>query len=1036
MTQRSRPFFFNVENTLPEVEKTRTGAHPRGAPVGIPVNAFAPSEFENENFKGRVLLIHETGSEPGQEKEAWGHERSTSNSLRGVELQIQGRFKKPCSSILWCAGELEAPLKLGWFMNQLAGLVLKFIKVKQPLFYACLGNKEELPHLCFPVGTVWSFVATPDGQQPPRLGSPELAAVKFQPQPFHPDTEHTYTIFFKTPWVDLCSWELINVPAVSPLPLENGLGEARTMKMLFYDLGTAKTHPNCRQGALIEFVMTRGAKGETWLEDLTDQTLDDTPLDDASDASSEEELDEEGEAVVRAESERHSEAGSVHTDEKESEAGSDTDSNEDLHGEDEDLRAEDEICAEAQSHAEFDAWRPQEEVMLALDRGGEVRVPWYIEAVNRRRRWRVRVWFVFAVGRPGDALQWYHAKETQQLKSLCASWPRSRTFKRGAAYGCYGVPVLEAMRQSVSKDLAPSTFLHDALVRAAATDAGEDALVGALGGVKSLSRPGMSVPRPGKQRKAMLPPRFLVSAGSRACGLAFAHAREGRNTLVREGLVGAIHCEGRLCEEWMRLTSDGTLLCFTPYHCDTPRLRLELKQVLSIEPVQGLFLGRFYLWEVVTELRILIFCSAQREDRDAWVVSLEPRVSEASHSTVDTGTAAHRRPQVRWPMSGDHATMLMDATRARRWRNKRRLVLNDRRLFLAEQSIDPLPLAVVEGMLEKVLGFPASPRAEDVVDFLDLTCSLKAVRFAGWRQEELLAFWLNVYHCLLLHGRLLLGTPKTRRELVRFSERASYLVGTRAVSLSEIEQIILHLPSTKQVTTRAPKTRAHIAGARKLAGACIGCLFPSLLRQGSTARSSDVDTPTFGGCITLACCKPNSEARRKTVSACCFLDRAPEDFSRPEKEARAVLCLNRGSFSCLPIVPVFRATHVEEQLDEMCRRFVEEFLQVDKMKGFLHGSWMMGATLPSCCRALKTAFGFDQQTMLQFLWAFAPEDRGTPSVITRVRFCKYVGRPREREHMTRAVFSSPELNGSLDARWREALTWDPLEGATCGMFSI
>merc|ERR1712008_505764 len=76
----------------------------------------------------------------------------------------------------------------------------------------------------------------------------------------------------------------------------------------------------------------------------------------------------------------------------------------------------------------------------------------------------------------------------------------------------------------------------------------------------------------------------------------------------------------------------------------------------------------------------------------------------------------------------------------------------------------------------------------------DSTCQLKTVRFIGWTQDELLSFWLNVYHCLLLHGWLLLGTPKSKREARRFYSRVSYLVGTGPMSLAEIERIVLHLP--------------------------------------------------------------------------------------------------------------------------------------------------------------------------------------------------------------------------------------------------
>merc|ERR1719345_618322 len=97
-------------------------------------------------------------------------------------------------------------------------------------------------------------------------------------------------------------------------------------------------------------------------------------------------------------------------------------------------------------------------------------------------------------------------------------------------------------------------------------------------------------------------------------------------------------------------------------------------------------------------------------------------------------------------------------------------------------------------MLDMVLRLKDRPSTQELVEFIDESSRLKAISFDGWTNSALMAFWMNVYHCLLLHGRLLLGTPKSRRELYRFYSRVSYIVGTRPVSLKEIERHILHVP--------------------------------------------------------------------------------------------------------------------------------------------------------------------------------------------------------------------------------------------------
>ncbi|CAE8616402.1 unnamed protein product, partial [Polarella glacialis] len=145
------------------------------------------------------------------------------------------------------------------------------------------------------------------------------------------------------------------------------------------------------------------------------------------------------------------------------------------------------------------------------------------------------------------------------------------------------------------------------------------------------------------------------------------------------------------------------------------------------------------------------------------------------------------------PVPSREALKLMDHTRARRWgRRRRRLVLNDRNLVNAPSY--PLPPSIAGQMLETVLALGDKPATNDVIAFMDSTCLLKAIRFDGWTDSELLAFWLNVYHCMLLHGLLVFGVPKSQSERKNFHSRVTYLIGATPVSLRELETEILQVP--------------------------------------------------------------------------------------------------------------------------------------------------------------------------------------------------------------------------------------------------
>jgi len=254
-----RPFTFTFLPCGPDED---TNSVPSGFKNKvIPMNTGTPVEVENAHFKGKVMLIHETGNEPGAEPGC-----AENAKKRGVELQIQGKFKHPITSGdqttsgIWAGGELQEQLKLGWIMNNVVQLCGKFARKKtEGRLHFTMGGKAEKPHLSFPATQLFTYVVTPPGSEPPKLCSEELRSLKWQgPTQLTIDPECTYTFTYNTPYLDLCSWELLKVPGVSPLPIESMLGDVSTARVILYDLGVAGSQANWRKGVLIEWVFVRG----------------------------------------------------------------------------------------------------------------------------------------------------------------------------------------------------------------------------------------------------------------------------------------------------------------------------------------------------------------------------------------------------------------------------------------------------------------------------------------------------------------------------------------------------------------------------------------------------------------------------------------------------------------------------------------------------------------------------------------------------------------------------------------------------------
>jgi len=1167
-SSRSRPFAltFHPNGRDDQGGSSSSTSSPWPKSRVIPVNSFAPYQIENDHFKGQILLIHDTGNEVGLETSAEDEELDAPR--KGVRLQIQGRFKRASTkgaanaAGLYVGGQMEAPLKLGWLTQKVINACAAYARKKtEGRMHIVLGDKDgrDLPHMAFPIAQLFTVVVTPPNEEPPKLGSPELAEVPWQgaEKPLDVDTVNTYTMCYKTPFLDCCSWELLNVPGISPLPLERLLGDIISTRVLLYDLGISGSHANWRKGCMLEWYFTRRAPGSPWLEQEELDDYEQTPLagaDEASDPSDASEASGVDDLMD----------GDPGPDDAASSSDSST-SEEEPVDEDEDAISR----AESQCLSELASWRPRPASLIKPESDLSISIPYYIETVDRRRKRRLRVWYVFQLKDPTEKGEWWTAKAIHELRSACRKpRPRLRAFRRrrGATRGCqcYGVQTLEYFRQVVCTHLIGNTKLKQNVIAAAKMDinapeheplspyirpaptptdatsvtvtskderslaltskaptlttetSGEgmtspsmpsssgdklmpdrpetpgsgDAKARPLGAMKNraegLKRNAAEIlsssaaenaerikvkaeaykmkadvakekikskvkSKIKRSRGPLLPPPFFVDTGSSACDLAFASAKEGRSGLCHEAMVGSIHYEGRLCEEWMRLSNDGILRCFMPYDCERPRLRLRLDQILKVcrREGDGLFLGRFYLWEVHTVMRVMVFCSAGEEDAKEWVRAISSSIGKA-------------KPPVRapWPVK-DSADLLTDLTRARRWRPVKRIVLNDRLLLNVHEAsrVAPVDSAVAENLLQSVVSFKAAPALDDSVAFLNETCMLKAVNFESWSQFDLLAFWINVYHCLLLHGRLVLGTPKSRGELARFYSRVSYLVGTKPLSLKEIERYLLRVP----IADRVAVTTSGRARGRQFMRLCCLCArrnekddhdssspntSPTERRsparsppahasprtpespRGSRERSphgSEEEPQVIGKtkqglarkCMPAPQVKGGFEKvaqrmvliqtnfRRRGTSACFYMGGPPPALGVPEQDLKVAFVLNRGNLSCLPSIPLFNSVHVMEQMEEVCRRFVADFVRV---------SWKDNiptrVTLPQCCRGLKRELTNDMQALLMLVWQFMPKDYPKPTKKTQVRFLKYQSEPRDIKNLDRFAYSRPEIRVS------------------------
>lgn len=279
-------------------------------------------------------------------------------------------------------------------------------------------------------------------------------------------------------------------------------------------------------------------------------------------------------------------------------------------------------------------------------------------------------------------------------------------------------------------------------------------------------------------------------------------------------LVGIIEAEGRLVERCVRLRGDT--LCWT-----VPRSRLrdrarrqKGKEVCVDLRGTGLSVSSIVGVDTVklsTPTRHFVFIAKDEYHRCLIERSLDGgglsgyRANIAAHTdkdrnkyagylggfvsrmTAQVSALVPRRKGSKGHLKAPWKDMLT------RW-PANRIVVNDVEPFLESPPIDPLAFSA--DLLRSAVA--AQGKSDSVVRDLSLRSGgLKRVYLGDLSPQNLWAFWVNIYHCLLVHAQLVAGRPNGIQQVVGFHNHVSYLVAGHVFSLVEIEHRVLRRHMTK-----------------------------------------------------------------------------------------------------------------------------------------------------------------------------------------------------------------------------------------------
>ena len=250
-----------------------------------------------------------------------------------------------------------------------------------------------------------------------------------------------------------------------------------------------------------------------------------------------------------------------------------------------------------------------------------------------------------------------------------------------------------------------------------------------------------------------------------------------------------------------------------------------------------------------------------------------------------------------------------------------------------------------------------------------------------------------------MHGILIFGAPQSKSELNNFRNRVSYLIGSRPMSLREIESAMLRVPKTDPQAARQARVRA-----RQLLGFCGLC-------RGKAPSVPEPKSPTSPGShkADAPMCFPKMPLPKgpwtyDKMQACLYIGSPPEIWLPPKQDLRVVLTLNRGTLSSLSAVPVLDAASLDDQLTELAHQFVSTFVEVQLRDGI-----PQKVTLPVWCRALLQEFRDDEVQLLSFVWKFmSKEAPQLPERKVQLKFKKFPQEFRQRGQFFKAILGAQE----------------------------
>ncbi|GAB5360279.1 hypothetical protein AAMO2058_000614300 [Amorphochlora amoebiformis] len=197
-------------------------------------NSATGIPFETPTFKGRAIFK----LRPTELSEmSIAYQQYFRPRARKFSLQIQGRFKKPTSGIIWLGAEVGHcdssrgvdAMQLGFIRKTLCKMVLNTINLMRgAILHYSFGDGDQLPHIVLPLYIAAdTFVETDEKDLPPNIGvrmfpediKSQKVRRKSNTKARKFELDKTYSFSLHNSNLDLFNWIVVGIPGIRSMDL-------------------------------------------------------------------------------------------------------------------------------------------------------------------------------------------------------------------------------------------------------------------------------------------------------------------------------------------------------------------------------------------------------------------------------------------------------------------------------------------------------------------------------------------------------------------------------------------------------------------------------------------------------------------------------------------------------------------------------------------------------------------------------------------------------------------------------------------------